>query len=44
MSIICVAIGCVECDRGQTSGVTFDNGDGGEVTICDECLKKAVAL
>ena len=36
---------CEECDTPDHSiGVEFDNGDGGTVIICLECLKKAVAL
>jgi hypothetical protein len=35
---------CVECDTEKMEGVTFDNGDGGVVTICAGCIRKALAL
>jgi hypothetical protein len=35
---------CEECDKDKTLGVIFDNGDGGEVAICLDCLKYAVLL
>ena len=38
------AFRCIECETRQTSGVIFDNGDGGSVTICIGCLQKAAVL
>jgi hypothetical protein len=35
---------CIECEKRKTVGVTFDNGDGGEITICRECLVEAAIL
>jgi hypothetical protein len=35
---------CAECNSWKTSGATFDNWDGGYVTICTECIRKALAL
>lgn len=35
---------CGECDERKPLGMVFDNGDGGHVVICADCLQKALNM